>query len=95
MTNAKKLGRGYGNWVRGDQFYDRTVELALFAKLMSQGNHLLIVAPRRIGKTSLMREAEARLKPDYLCLQVDLQKASSPADAVLELSLATRAYLPL
>jgi len=91
----KKLGRGYGNWVMGDQFYDRTVELSLFAELMDQGANLLVVAPRRIGKTSLLRESERRLQTKYLCLQVDLQKASSPADAILELSIATRPHLPL
>lgn len=91
----KKLGRGYGNWVVGDQFFDRAIELELFAELMEQGANLLVVAPRRIGKTSLLREAERRLQGEYLCLQVDLQKASSPADAILELSLATRKHLPL
>jgi hypothetical protein len=96
MTHSKrKLGRGYGNWVTGDQFYDRAIEMGLFAELMDQGSHLLIVAPRRIGKTSLLREAELRLQSKYLVLQVDLQKASSPAAAVLELSLATRPHLPL
>jgi hypothetical protein len=93
--SGKKLGRGYGNWVTGDQFYDRTIELRLFAELMDQGANLLIVAPRRIGKTSLLRESERRLQSTYLCLQVDLQKANSPADAILELSLATRPHLPL
>lgn len=96
MANtANKLGRGYGNWVVGDQFYDRAVELGLFSELMRAGTNLLVVAPRRIGKTSLLREAERRLQSEYLCLQVDLQKASSPADAILELSLATRPHLPL
>jgi hypothetical protein len=94
-SSLKKLGRGYGNWVIGDQFYVRAVELRLFAELMDQGANLLIVAPRRIGKTSLLREAERRLQPKYLGLQVDLQKSSSPADAILELSLATRPHLPL
>jgi hypothetical protein len=94
-ASTKKLGRGYGNWVIGDQFYDRVIELKLFTELMDQGANLLVVAPRRIGKTSLLREAERRLQGEYLCLQVDLQKASSPADAILELSLATRKHLPL
>ncbi|MGA8431474.1 MAG: hypothetical protein WB729_16745 [Candidatus Sulfotelmatobacter sp.] len=90
-----KLGRGYGNWVVGDQFYDRKIELELFAELMHQGANLLVVAPRRIGKTSLLRESERRLQKKYLCLQVDLQKANSPADAILELGLATRPHLPI
>jgi hypothetical protein len=89
-----KLGRGYGNWVSGDQFYDRKTELELFAELVRQGTNLLVVAPRRIGKTSLLRESERRLQSEYLCLQIDLQKASSPSDAILEIVLATRPHLP-
>jgi uncharacterized protein len=95
MVDRKaSLGRGYGNWVIGNQFYDRQDELELLTELMRQGANLLVVAPRRIGKTSLLREAERRLQSQYLCLQVDLQKANCPADAILELGLATRPHLP-
>jgi hypothetical protein len=95
MSVVRKLGRGYGNWVVGDQFFDRQEEIRLLKTALGEGSNILIVAQRRIGKTSLIREAARLLRDDYLCLQVDLQKAASAAEAILELSLATRPHLPL
>jgi hypothetical protein len=88
----KKLKLGHGNWVVGDQFWDREQEIERFTELIEEGAHILLVAPRRIGKTSLMREAARRINGRYICLQVDLQKSQSPADALVELSAATRPY---
>jgi Flp pilus assembly protein TadD len=59
---------------------------------LTEGAHLLLTAPRRIGKTSLLKETARRLAGPFLCLYIDLQKAESAADAVVELSLATREY---
>jgi hypothetical protein len=88
------LLRATGNWVVGEQFWDREVELSLFMERLDEGAHLLLTAPRRIGKTSLLKEAARRLEGRFLCLYVDLQKAESPSDAVVELSLAAHAYKP-
>lgn len=88
----EKLIRAHGNWVVGERFWDREAELALLAEYLSEGAHVLISAPRRIGKTSLMRETARRFGDRYLCLHVDLQKSSSAADAVAELSLATKPH---
>ena len=90
--DSPSLKRATGNWVVGDQFWDREVELALFIERLNEGAHLLLTAPRRIGKTSLLKETARRLDGTFLCLYVDLQKAESPADAVVELSLATHEY---
>lgn len=87
-----KLKRAVGHWVEGDRFWDRDSELELLLEHLSEGAHLLIVARRRIGKTSLMREAARRLEGRFICLQVDLQKSHSPADAIVELCLATRPH---
>lgn len=88
----KKLKRAVGNYVTGDRFWDREEDIHLFTELLDEGAHILMAAPRRIGKTSLMREIADRLQDRYYCLQVDLQKAESPADAVMELSKATHPY---
>ena len=88
----KKLKLGHGNWVVGDQFWDREREIERFIELIEEGAYILLVAPRRIGKTSLMRETARRINGRYICLQVDLQKFQSPADALVELSVATRPY---
>ena len=88
----KKLERAVGNFVTGDKFWDREKEIELFTELLDEGAHILMAAPRRIGKTSLMREVALRIQNKYYCLHVDLQKAESPADAVAELGRATRPY---
>ena len=88
MTDAK-LERALGNQVEGERFWGREAELKRLLDSLEEGAHLLIVAGRRIGKTSLMREAARRLGDRSLCLQVDLRKSHSPADAIVELSLAT------
>ena len=92
MTMDKKIKLGHGNWVVGDQFWDREREIEGFTELLDEGAHILLVAPRRIGKTSLMREVARRIDGRYICLQVDLQKSHSPADALVELSVATRPH---
>lgn len=84
-----------GNWVTGDRFWDREEEIPLFIELLDEGAHILLVAPRRVGKTSLMREVAARVADRYICLYVDLQKSESPIDAMVELGAATQPHLGL
>jgi len=94
--NAPKLKMAHGNWVEGEEyFWGREGELKIFMESLEEGANLLLVAQRRIGKTSLMREAARRLKKRYLCLHVDLQKSNSHEDAIVELSLATRPHASL
>jgi hypothetical protein len=90
-----KLKRAQGNWVVADRFWDREHELRELIDYLDDGAHVLIVAPRRIGKTSLMREAARVIDGRYICLHVDLQKAQSPSDAIVELSITTLPYASL
>lgn len=90
-----KLKQGHGNWVTGDRFWDRKEDIALFKQRIQQGAHLLLVAQRRMGKTSLMKEAARQLKDDFECVFADFQNAISPQDAVAELSLALRPHKSL
>lgn len=92
---SKKLKQSYGNWVTGDRFWDRETDLELFIEKIEEGANILLTAQRRMGKTSLMREAARLLSKRYLCLFIDLQKADNPADAIVELSIALRPYKPL
>lgn len=91
----KRLERTIGNWVVGDKFWGRERELGLFIEDLDRGAHLLLTAQRRIGKTSLMREAARRIANRYVCLHVDLQRCHSAADAITELGVATREYQSL
>ncbi|SOD98411.1 ATP-binding protein [Spirosoma fluviale] len=54
-TNEMTMTNKVGSPVEGDDFFDRKAELAEAWDLLQNGNHLLISAPRRVGKTSLVR----------------------------------------
>ncbi len=87
-----RLKQAYGNWVDGDRFWDRDKDIELLVEKLDEGAHILLTAQRRMGKTSLMREAKRRLDNRYVCLFVDLQKASTAEDAIVALSLALKPY---
>jgi len=84
-----------GGWVSGDRFWDRDKDIDLLTQRIDEGAHLLLVAQRRMGKTSLMREVGSRLADRYTCVFVDLQKARGAPDAVVELSLAIHGHKSL
>lgn len=88
----KKLERAVGNFVTGDKFWNRDREIKTFVEYLDEGAHILMAAPRRIGKTSLMREVALQVQDRYYCLHVDLQKSESSADAVAELGKATHPH---
>jgi hypothetical protein len=84
----------YGPWVTGDQFFNRTDELEQLIKLLDEGNNILIVAPRRVGKTSLVREAFRRMSErgrDDL-LFVDVQDCSTPQDVIVSIAMAAKPH---
>ncbi len=88
----EKLKQAHGNWVDGDRFWDREKDIELMVEKIDEGAHVLLTAQRRMGKTSLMREAKRRLEGRYICLFADFQKASSAEDAMVELSLALKPH---
>ena len=69
--------------------------MRLFIERLDEGAHQLLVAQRRMGKTSLMAEVANRLKDRYVCLFADLQKCCSEPDAVVELSLQVHSHASL
>lgn len=99
----QKLVGQVGNWVEGDQFWNRTEEVRRFIELLEEEAHILLVAQRRVGKTSLMHEVSRRLQdredPDrkapYTCLHLDLENCQSVGDAIVQLSIATKPHLDL
>jgi len=91
----KKLVQAHGNWVEGDRFWDRESDTALLIEKLDEGAHILLVAQRRMGKTSLMKEIKRQLNGRYTCLFVDLQKASTAEDAIVAISIALRPYTTL
>ena len=90
MGALRKAG---GNWVEGDRFFDREAEIEALAERVRDGVHTLLTAQRRMGKTSLVRELLRRLKEEgsFETVFVDLEGASSPADAIAEIGFRSEA----
>lgn len=81
-----------GNPVEGDDFFDREQEQARAWRKL-EGSHLLMLAPRRIGKTSLILRlcATAREHSRY-AVHCSFAKCESESDCIRELfkALATQ-----
>ena len=86
------LRKAGGNWVAGDRFFDREVEIEALIERVEDGIHTLVTAQRRMGKTSLVRELLRRLEEhgDLEPVFVDLEDCSTAADAVVEIAAASR-----
>src|ERR1700737_5562630 len=52
----------FGRIVSGDAFTDREADLLVLERELSGGQNILIEAPRRFGKTSLILEGKRRLE---------------------------------
>ena len=91
----KKLKQAHGNWVEGDRFWNREADIELLTRKLAEGAHILLVAQRRMGKTSLMKEIKRQLSDRFTCLFIDLQKATGVEDAIVEISLALKPHKTL
>lgn len=91
---AEKTRNKVGPWVIGEDFFNREAEVERLTQLIDEGHNVLLVAPRRIGKTSLVRETFRRMdarERDYL-LFVDVQDCKTPEDVIVEIALAAQPY---
>ena len=86
------LRKGGSNWVEGDRFFDREAELEALTERVGEGTHTLITAQRRMGKTSLVRELQRRLREtgEFETVFVDLEAAMVSADAIAEIGVQAR-----
>ena len=83
-----RLIKAGSNWVEGDRFFDREVELEALVERVRDGTHTLLTAQRRMGKTSLVRELLRRLGNDgsHELIFVDLEDARNKEDAIAEIA---------
>lgn len=79
-----------GNWVVGETFWNREHEVEQLRAHLEEGRHIMVVAPRRVGKTSLMREVASQLEEQCYSVFIDVEHCASPVDAIVELSKETR-----
>ena len=68
-----------------DYFCDRERETAAILEALHNGRNLTLIAPRRMGKTGLIRHAFFHLKeqhPDIVTLYMDIYSTQSLGDFV-------------
>ena len=79
----------YGEVVSGEQFSNRKKEIQEFLRDMQSGERIFLISPRRYGKTSLiMNVLEEIRKKGYLTAYIDLYKAPSLKDLLIQYSKA-------
>ena len=86
------MKKASGNWVQGDSFFDRDGEVQELSERVRAGSHTLVVGPRRMGKTSLVRETLRHLQDNGECTTffVDIEGAEDPADAIVAIAAECR-----
>jgi len=73
----------FGSVVEEPYFTNRVNELQQIKKLLQSQNHLILISPRRYGKTSLMMKVVKTLDRPYIFL--DLQLVTDVADFAVQL----------
>jgi hypothetical protein len=73
-------GGAVGGPAEGIQLLGRGREIAALSDLVRQGRSTLLLAPRRSGKTSVLRALERNLAGEYRTVYADLERDFTPAD---------------
>ena len=80
-----------GSPVSGDDFFDREWEFKQLVKSVQVQEHVLISAPRRVGKSSLMKKALAwSSNQGYIAVDADVQDCKDESDFLEILAEAFR-----
>ena len=80
VISSRRCRNITGAPVVGDNLYGRDYELKALWERLEQGEHVLMLAPRRVGKTSLMLELRRQPRPNWHVIYVDVQGAQDAAD---------------
>ncbi len=78
-------GGAVGSPAEGIQFLGRERELRDAVEMLTEGHSLELLAPRRSGKSSLMRRLEQELPEDWLGVFINLEKEFTPEDLAARL----------
>jgi AAA+ ATPase superfamily predicted ATPase len=73
----------FGSIVSGDYFTDRQAEFERISQIVASSNHLILIAPRRFGKTSLINKVVANSNRPVVWL--DLQLLTNIGDFAAQL----------
>jgi predicted RNA-binding protein with EMAP domain len=66
----------FGSPVKGTDFIDRTNHIPLFKSYLDNNQHVMIKAPRRFGKTSLVKHI-FEYQGDYKFIYIDIKRATT------------------
>lgn len=88
-----RLPPALGNYVVGESFFGREDELALLRSRLRAKQHVTLVAQRRMGKTSLCKEAARCFSGEFTFFYVDLQHKRDAGDAVAAIAAAAREHV--
>lgn len=83
----------FGSVVDGPFFTNRTREIEKVHEVLKSENHLIMISPRRFGKTSLLLKVAGELKRPFL--YVDLQMIVSVQDLAAQLLKRMYRHYPL
>lgn len=73
----------FGSVVEGKQFINRSVEIEKVLSILNSKNHLILISPRRFGKTSLIKNVLKSVKRSSI--YIDLQLITSVEDLSAQL----------
>ena len=67
-----------------EYFCDRVEETALLTNLLTNGNNIALMSPRRVGKTDLMKHCfqQENISSHYYCFLIDIYATNSLRDFV-------------
>ena len=94
MNRTERVRGVIGTPAMGDKFWDREEELTQIWKALETSS-VLLVAPRRFGKTSIMVKITDEPKPGWRTLYLDTEWIEGPGDFIVELitRLAEKGFL--
>ena len=73
----------FGSIVENEFFTDRVQEVAYIRQFIESRNHLVLISPRRFGKSSVVLKAVKQAKRQYITL--NLQEITSVSDLAAKL----------
>ena len=83
----------YGTIVEGDFFTDRVEETAVLLQKLDSENHIVLISPRRFGKSSLVQKVLSQV--DRPQIRIDLQYVMSVDDLAAQLLKAIFRIFPM
>jgi uncharacterized protein len=80
------LPAALGNYAAGERFWDREREVEEISQYLAGGQSVLVTGPRRVGKTSVVRQVLSGLNPSMDTLFIDVEQHNDPVEMFASLA---------